>query len=166
MQEKELRPLLNILIKLTYKNLFGKSIKSYDFEFKPIQTLTQEQKATVMKIMGEAISLAFQDEAISLLDYQKMLNDLGNNPSNIFHQISEDYINQVLEGDEDGKIITSRTQKIELAKALNQFQKEGKGLSGVESPASDKGRVEKGGNPTKSTKPLGRNPLNKEKGKV
>ena len=166
MQEKEIRPIVNILIKLTYKHLFGKSIKSYDFEFKPIQTLTQEQKATVMKIMGEAISLAFQDEAISLLDYQRMLNDLGNNPSNIFHQISEDYINQVLEGDEEGKIITSRTQKIELAKALNQFQQEGKGLSGVESPASDKGRVEKGGNPTKSTKPLGRNPLNKEKGKV
>ena len=171
-QEKELRPSINTLIQIVYRSLFGKQIRNYDFEFKPIMTLTQEQKATVIKIMIEAISVAYEDEAISLLDYQKMLNDVANNPSNIFHQISEEYIDQVLEGDEDGKIITSRTKQIEIAKVLNQLQMQSmskkekkKGLSGVKSPESSSVRVKKGGNPNKSEQPLGRNPLNRKKGK-
>jgi len=170
MQEKELRPIYNSLIRLTYRNLYGKAIKGYDFEFKTIITMTQKQKAEVIKILLEAVHIAYEDEAISLLDYQTILDNVENNPSNIFHHISEDYIDQVLAGDEDGNMITSRTKQIEIAKVLNQLSmqanaKNEKGLSGVKSPASSETRVSKGGNPTKSEQPLGRHSLNKEKGK-
>jgi hypothetical protein len=54
---------------------------------------------------------------------------------------------------------------MELAAQLNQMQEEnGKGTSGVPSPASDKGK-ETGGNPKQGTKPLKRDVLNPEKGK-
>lgn len=165
MQEKELRPSINKLIKIVYKSLFGKKIKSFDFEFKPIVTMTQKQKAEVMKIMGEVLSMAHEDGAIPTKDYIRMLGDLGNNPSNIFHQISEDYIDEILKGDEDGKTITSNTFKIELAKALNQFQQEQNGISGVEHPESASGGKSTGGDPTKSKGLFKRNTLNPNKGK-
>jgi len=166
MQESEVRPLLNVVIQLLYRNNYGKKLDKFDFEFKPVVTMTPKQKAEVIKIMMEAIHIAYEDEAISLHDYQKMLPDLINNPSHIFNQISEEYIQQVLEGDEDGNVITSRTKQIEVAKVLNQLKgSEEKGLSGVNSPSSSTARVEKGGNPKEKTKPLKRHLLNKEQGK-
>lgn len=165
MQESEVRPLLNVVIQLLYRNNYGKKLEKFDFEFKPVVTLTPKQKAEVIKIMMEAIHIAYEDEAISLHDYQKMLPDLINNPSHIFNQISEEYMQQVLQGDENASIITSRTKQIEIAKTLNQLQVQNKGLAGVESPESSTARVEKGGNPKEKTKPLKRHLLNKEQGK-
>ncbi len=162
-QEKIVRPIFIDLIKIVYKSQFGKMIKSFYFDFKPIITLSQKSKAEVMNIMIEVLTKAHEAGFISTIDGINMLNDLGNNPSNIFHQLSEDYIDMIKKGAEDGTPITANWFKIELAKALNQFQN--KGLSGVESPESSTGRVNKGGDPTKSTKVLPRHSLNKQKGK-
>lgn len=164
MQEKEIRPMFTALIKILYKHLFGKKISNFDFEFKPIMTLTMKQKAEIMKIMGEVISKAHEDGAIPTKDYIKMLSDLGNNPSNIFHHISEDYIDEIEGGDDEGKTINANYFKIELAKALNQFQQE-QGLAGVESPSSGMQGKQQGGDPTKSKGIFKRNTLNPNKGK-
>lgn len=165
MQEREIRPQYNVLIRLIYKSLFGKKINNFDFEFKPIMTLTMKQKSEIMKIMGEVISKAHEDGAIPTKDYIKMLSDLGNNPSNIFNHISEDYIAEIEKGDEDGKTINSNYFKIELAKQLNQYQNEQKGISGSDNPLSHTEGKAKGGDPTKSGRVLKRHVLNENKGK-
>ena len=57
--------------------------------------------------------------------------------------------------------------KPRTAKELNQQKElddEHNGLAGIHSPESDIGG-NKGGNPKKSIKPMGRNPLNRDKAK-
>jgi hypothetical protein len=165
MQDMELRPMYERLVPIIYRHLFGKKINHFKFNFNPIMTLSQYRKSEVMKNMMEVVDQAYQDGFIAQKDGIKMLADLIDNPSNIFHNISKDYIDQVERGDENGDIITSNTFKIELAKALNQFQNEQNGLSGVEQPESSTEGKEKGGDPTKSKRLFKRNPLNREKAK-
>lgn len=165
LQNFELRPIYERLIQIVFKHLYGKKINHFKFEFKPIMTLSQNKKSEVMESMMRVVDMAYQDGFIAQKDGMKMLTDLLDNPSNIFHNISKDYIEQVEKGDENGEIITSNTFKIELAKALNQFQNEQKGLSGVESPESGMRGKSEGGNPKKQQRLLKRHSLNKEKGK-
>jgi len=163
LQNFELRPIYERLIQIVFKHLYGKKINHYKFEFKPIMTLSQNKKSEVMESMMRVVDMAYQDGFIAQKDGMKMLTDLLDNPSNIFHNISKDYIEQVENGDENGDIITSNTFKIELAKALNQFQNEQKSLSGVESPESGMRGKNEGGNPKKQQRLLKRHSLNKEK---
>jgi hypothetical protein len=161
LQNKEIRPMYNILIPLIYKSLFGKKIKDFDFKFNTIVTLTPTQKAEIMLTMTEVLSTAYQDNGISLMDYQRMLTDMLENPSNLFHQISEEYIEEVKNGTKDGKIRTHATDQVDIARELNQANG---GLSGVEHPASAEGG-KSGGDPTKSKGLFKRHVLNREKGK-
>lgn len=168
LQEKEIRPMYNVLIPIVYKSLFGRKIKNFDYKFNTIITLTPTEKSEIMKTMIEVLHVAYEDNGISLMDYQRMLTDLFDNPSNLFHQISQEYVDEVEEGNEDGSIITAQSQKIAMAKALNQMQIEsgGKGISGAEDPRSKSEGKAKGGDPTKSTRLFKRRtPLNKEKDK-
>jgi hypothetical protein len=167
-QKSEISPIMEDMIKILSKHLFGKSIGEFSFEFKPILTLTPKAKAEVINIMIEALGKAHQEGFIDTQTGIEALPDILNNPSNIFSHLNDKYINMIKKGSEEGEPITANWFKIELAKALNQFQnkEEGKGISGVESPQSSAGRVNKGGDPTKSDKIIKRHSLNPEKGKV
>lgn len=162
-REAFIRPVYEDLIRLEYKNLYGKKIGNFSFTFNSPVVLTSEQKANVTKLMIEVLSLAFQDNAISLIDYQNMLSDVLKNPSNIFNHLEDKYVQEILKGTKDGKCITNNSLKVELAKALNQASGE-KGIAGIENPESERGKDE-GGNPKKSKGVFKRNVLNPDKGK-
>jgi hypothetical protein len=168
MQEKEIRPMYNVLIPIVYKSLFGRKIKNFDYKFNTIINLTPTEKSEIMKTMIDVLHIAYEDNGISLMDYQRMLTDLFDNPSNLFHQISQEYVDEVEKGNEDGSIITYQSQNIAMAETLNQMkeQDDGDGISGVVDPRSKSEGKKKGGDPTKSKRPFGRRtPLNKEKDK-
>jgi len=166
-QMSEVSPILEDLIGILSKHLFGKKAGDFTFEFKPLLSLTPKAKADVMKIMMETLATGHQEGLIDTLTGIQMLPDMLNNPSNMFTHLNEDYIKMIKKGAEDGTPITANWFKIELAKALNQFQdKEGKGTSGVDNPKSSTARVEKGGDPTKSSRGIKRHSLSPEKGKV
>ena len=163
MQGSQLRPFYERLIPIAFRSLYGKKINHFKFDFKAIMTISQEKKAMVMNTMMEVVETAYEAGFIPQKDGIKMLTDLLDNPSNIFHNISKDYIEQVEKGDEQGKIITANTAKIELAKELNQFSDNNSGVSGVEHPDSKDGG-KKGGDPTKSKRLFKRNVMNEKKG--
>ena len=166
-QMSEVAPILEDLIKIYSKHLFGKSAGDFSFEFKPILTLTPKAKAEVIQIMLKALSQAHQEGFLDTLTGIQALPDILNNPSNIFTHLNEKYISMIKKGADDGSPITANWFKIELAKALNQFQNnEQNGTSGVEDPRSSTARVNKGGDPTKSSRTIKRHSLNPEKGKV
>ena len=166
-QKSELSPIIEDMIQILSKHLFGKSIGQFSFDFKSILTLTPKAKAEVMKIMLEAIEIGHRENLIDTKSAIEMLPDILNNPSNIFSHLNEDYMNMIKKGSEEGEPITANWFKIELAKALNQFQdNEQKGTSGIESPESSNGRVNEGGNPKKNDRIIKRHSLNPVKGKV
>ena len=167
-QMSEVSPIIDDLVRIIARDTFGKSIKQFSFEFKTILTLTPKQKAEVMKIMMEVLEKAHESGLIDTLTGMEALQDILNNPSNVFSHLNPAYLDMVKKGAEDGSPITANWFKIELAKALNQFQQdnEGSGISGVENPKSSTVRVDKGGDPTKSKSVLKKHSLNPTKGKV
>lgn len=168
-QKSEIAHIMDDLIKIESKNLFGKKVGSFTFEFKPILSLTPKAKAEVIKIMVGAIAEAHEEGFIDTATGMEMLPDILNNPSNIFSHMNEDYVKMIKKGAEDGTPITKNWFKIELAKALNQFDNKddtnNKGTSGVEDPRSSSARVNKGGDPTKTVRTVKRHSLNPAKGK-
>ena len=167
MQKSEISPIMEDLIIIESKNQFGKGIGEFSFEFKPILSLTPKAKAEVIDIMVGAIGKAHQEGFIDTATGIEMLPDVLNNTSNIFNHLNEDYVKMIKKGAEDGTPITANWFKIELAKALNQYNNnEQKGTSGVESPESSTGRVNEGGDPTRNDRAIKRHVLNPAKGKV
>lgn len=165
-QKNDVYAMLYDLVKILAKHLYGKKIEDFSFDFKSILTLTPAQKADVMGKMVTVLKEAHEAGFIDTLTGIQALPDILNNPSNVFSHLNEKYLERIKQGDENGDPITATWFKIELAKALNQFQnKEGQGLSGVESPESSTARVKKGGDPTKQDKLIKRNTLNPDKGK-
>ncbi len=168
-QLEQVAPILEDLIQIEYRNRFGKNIGSFSFTFKTILTLTPKQKAEVMKIMIEVLKTAHEAGLIDTLTGVESLPDILNNPSNVFSHLNPKYLDMIKKGADDGDPITANWFKIELAKALNQFQNTNedgsKGVSGAETPASSTGRVEAGGNPNESKGVIKRNVLNPDKGK-
>ena len=133
--------------------------------------MTTKEKVDIIKETVEVLSIAYDDEAISLRDYQNMVVDVLTNPSNMFQNISQDYIDEVKKGNRDGEHIRSRDKQIEIAYMLNQFNNSDddngndtngkkKGIVGIEQPQSREGG-KKGGDPTKSKSPFGKKPLRK-----
>lgn len=166
-QKSEVAPIIDDLIRTLAMHLFGKELHTFSFEFKSIMTLTPKAKAEIIKIMIEALVMAHGENLIDTYSAIEMLPDILNNPSNIFSHLNPKYIDMIKKGGENGEPITSNWFKRELAEALNQMQDDdNKGISGVESPESSSGRVNEGGNPTKSDRGIKRHALNPTKGKV
>lgn len=171
-REKDIRPIMKELIMMYSRDLGSPLLENeFDFSFNSLETLTTKEKVDIIKETVEVLSIAYDDEAISLRDYQNMVVDVLTNPSNMFQNISQDYIDEVKKGNRDGEHIRSRDKQIEIAYMLNQFNNSDddngndtngkkKGIVGIEQPQSREGG-KKGGDPTKSKSPFGKKPLRK-----
>lgn len=166
-QERIIRKWYEQLIPIIIKDKIGRKIDDYTFDFKPIEAQSLEEKANVMKTMTETLNIWYENGWIDKASGIQMLNDLNDNPTNIPHNIIERYSKELIERAEKGDFETKNSDQINVAKALNQFQKnsDGKGASGVNNPISENEGKSKGGNPTKSKGVFKRNALNEKKGK-
>jgi hypothetical protein len=164
-QKSEVAPIIDDLIQIMSMNLFGKEIGMFSFDFKPILTLTPKQKAEVMKIMIDVLDKAHEGGLIDTLTGMEALQDILNNPSNVFSHLNPEYLDMIRKGTDGGDPITANWFKIEMAKALNQNKDNDKGTAGVENPESSAIRVNKGGDPTKKTSIIKRHSLSPNKGK-
>lgn len=164
-QERVLRPWYNTLLPVIIKSLIGKTVKNIMFSFNPIETQTLKERADMAKTNTETIKELYGIGVIDKSSGIQMADVIGKDPKYLAQNISEEYKKQIMEKAKNGEFETANSDKMELAAQLNQMQAEnGKGTSGVPSPASDKGK-DTGGDPTKSDKPLKRDVLNPEKGK-
>jgi hypothetical protein len=165
-QMRILRVWYDRLIPVIIKSEIGKTIKDVMYSFNPIETQTLKERADMAKINSDTIVNLYNIGAVDKASSVKMVDNIGKDPQYLAQNINQDYKKDILSKAKNGEFITANSDKIEVAVALNQMQEEndGKGLSGVSSPASDKGKDD-GGSPKVSKKPLKRNALNENKGK-
>ena len=164
-QERILRPWYNVLLPVIIKSLIGITVKNIMFSFNPIETQTLKERSDMAKTNTDTINTLYQIGAIDKSSAIQMADVIGKDPKYLSQNITEKYKQSIIDKADKGEFETANSDKMELAAQLNQMQEEnGKGTSGVPSPASDKGK-ETGGNPKQGTKPLKRDVLNPEKGK-
>jgi len=165
-QERILRPWYNVLLPVIIKSLIGITVKNIMFSFNPIETQTLKERSDMAKTNTDTINLLYQIGAIDKGSAIQMADVIGKDPKYLSQNIIEKYKKSIIDKSNAGEFETANSDKMELAAQLNQMQAEndGKGTSGVPSPASDKGK-DSGGNPKEGTKPLKRNVLNPAKGK-
>src|SRR5690554_203868 len=162
-QDVDMTAWFNVLIPIMYKSEYGKDIGEFDFDFKSLETMTEKEKAEVLKLVVESIEKLYQNNAIDVPSMIRMFQVAQTNIGDIYQEINEIYIKYA----ESGKIIDSNIKNkinhdIEVAKQLNQGKQDGDGksISGVKDPRSEEGRT-KGGNPKTKEKPTPK--INREK---
>jgi phage-related protein (TIGR01555 family) len=181
-QELYLRPALNVVLPVIIKSEVGKSVKDLNYTFNPIETQTLKDKAEMFKIMAEGLETLKRIGAIDTASAIKMVDDINKNPLNISQNINKKYREQILTEAEQGIFHTDISDKIDLAKALNQFNQDGgsdegdgdngkkrltgkqKAFAGSQNLQSEV-RVSEGGNPKNQQRPMQRHTLNEDKGK-
>jgi len=165
-QMRILRSWYKTLLPVIIKSKTNKTILDVMYSFNPIETQTLKEKADVAKTNSETIGNLYEIGAVDKASVIKMVDVVGKDPEYMSQNINIKYKADILEKAERGEFITSNSDKIELARELNQMQNsEEKGISGVENPASNLGGKEDGGNKKKTKKVLPRNVLVPNKGK-
>jgi len=163
-QEGKIRRWYNVLIPILYKHKFGKMIKDFNFKFKSLEFVSEEEKATRLKTVGEILHQLYEDEVIDIESYQTMLKVAMDNISDIPHEITANYIEYVAREANENKDnpLTKKRRDIEVAIALNHIQQENGGNTSNPVESATKGK-EQGGNPEKK-KPTTKVPIKKDKG--
>jgi hypothetical protein len=136
------------------------------YSFNPIETQTLKERAEMAKTNSETINNLYSIGAIDKASSIKMVDVIGKDPQYLAQNIHDGYKKDILSRADKGEFITANSDKIELAKSLNQMKQasDGKGVSGSENPLSGIGKDE-GGNPKEPKGVLKKHELNPAKGK-
>lgn len=165
LQSRQIRPWFDVLLPVIIKSSLGRTVKKVKYSFNPIETQTMKESAETAEINSRTLHNLYQDGFIDKASGIRMLDVLAKSPEFMAQNANQNYKEEIFKKADKGEFITANSDKIEIAKALNQFKKEnGTGVSGINNPESDKGGSE-GGNPKESKKVIKRNELNPEKGK-
>lgn len=164
-QMRVLRQWYDILLPVIIKSKIGRTVTNLKYSFNPIETQTLKEKAETAEINSKTIMNLYNIGAVDKASAIRMVDVLSKNPEYMSDSINIKYKEDILKKAENGEFITSNSDKIEIAEALNKFKGENdKGLAGTNNPESDiKGS--EGGDNKKQKKPLKRNALNPDKGK-
>jgi len=144
--ERHLRSMYRQLIPLIYRNKFGKKINDFSFSFKSLEKQTEKEKAEVLKLAMEIISIAWKDEVINEGSYHKMIKSAPHNISDMLSELDKEYMKMIRDKESKGDFSTYSTKRIELAIALNR---EG----AYNEVGSAEGGKREGGDPKASKKP-------------
>ncbi len=119
--ERHLRSMYRQLIPLIHRSKFGKKINDFSFTFKSLEKQTEKEKAEVLKLGMEIISIAWKDEVINEGSYHKMMKSAPHNISDMLSELDGAYMKYIRDKEEkpDG-FITYSTKREELAIALNR----------------------------------------------
>lgn len=165
-QERVLREWYRVLLPVIVKSLTGITVKNLMFSFNPIETTTLKEKAEVAKLNSETLKNLWDIDWIDIESGIKAIDDLGKDPAMLSQNITPEYREYIKQQRTKGEFVTASKIKIEVAEELNQQKANSQGVAGVEDPASSIGGKALGGNPKEGVKPLKRNVLNPDKGKV
>lgn len=148
-QEFEVRDMLEKLLPILYKSMFGKEIPDYEITFKPLDTPSQLEKSQARKENMEALSMAYEMGAYNTKSVQKAIRDIDTNPTDIFRNIDPEYVKHI-----EGLDVNygHLEREIELAVALNKQEN-----NTAEEKLEGK---HKGGDPTK--KQANKSPVKKK----
>jgi len=165
-QMRILRPWYDTLLPVIIKSRIGIAIKEIMYSFNPIETQTLKERAEMAKTNSETINNLYSIGAIDKASSIKMVDVIGKDPQYLAQNIHDGYKKDILSRADKGEFITANSDKIELAKSLNQMKQasDGKGVSGSENPLSGIGKDE-GGNPKEPKGVLKKHELNPAKGK-
>lgn len=118
--ERHLRSMYRQIIPLIYRSKFGKKINDFSFTFKSLEKQTEKEKAEVLKLAIEIISIAWKDEVLNEGSYHKMLKSAPHNISDMLSEIDSAYMKHIREKEGKNDFITYSTKREELAIALNR----------------------------------------------
>lgn len=167
-QMRVVRTWYDTLLPVIIKSEIGKTIRDLRYTFNPIETQSLKEKAETARINSETVANLYEIGAIDKASAIRMVDVLSKDPQYMADNINIDYMKEILDKAKKGEFITSNSDKIEVAEALNKLQEENddkKGLAGVNNPESGIKGKQDGGNPKKTKKPLKKNVLNPKKGK-
>jgi len=151
--ERYLRKWYIQLIPIIYKCLFGKKIGEYSFSFKPLEKVTQKEKAETLKLAVEIISIAWRDGVLDEQSYHRMLIASTDNINDMLMELNQKYMEYVEKNGDNEQFETYNSKQIKLAEALNKTQPDQKNVS-------REGGKDKGGNNKKETAKTTKDPIN------
>lgn len=170
-QNRILRDWYDILLPVIIKSEIGRTITDLMYSFNPIENQSQKERAEMAETNSKTIKNLYEIGAIDKASAIKMTDVIGKDPSYLSQNINQHYKENIVNKANKDEFETSNSDQIEVAKALNQLKDEDKetftkkGLAGVSNPQSKIEGKNKGGDPTKKTKPLKNQNLNPEKEK-
>ncbi len=144
--ERHLRSMYRQLIPIISRSSFEENIEEFSFTFKSLETQTEKEKAEVLKLAIEIISIAWKDEVINESSYHKMLLSATHNISDMLSELDEAYTKHIVDKEQKEEFITYSTKRIELAIALNRQQ-------AYNEVGSAEGGKREGGSPKRTKKP-------------
>lgn len=154
--ERHLRSAYRQLIPIIYRSMFGEQIGDFSFTFKSLDRMSEKEKAEVMKLAMEIISIAWKDGIINQGSYQKMMLSASHNISDMLNELDEAYIEHIKNEESNKEFITYNTKQEELAKALNRG-------GAYNTVASSEGGKREGGNQRATKKPTPEVPIQHDK---
>ena len=152
--ERYLRQWYIQLIPIIYKSMFGKKIGDYSFSFKPLEKVTQKEKAETLKMALEIISIAWRDGVLDEQSYHRMLLASTDNINDMLTELNQDYMEFVEKNGKTKEFETYNTKQIKLAEALNKSQPDQKDIA-------REGGKDNGGDNRKETAKTPKVPLDK-----
>jgi len=161
-QMRVLRVWYNRLLPVIIKSKIGKTVKDVMYSFNPIETQTLKERAEMAKTNSDTVLNLYNIGAIDKASAIKIVDTIAKDPKYMSQNIHIKYKKEILAMAEKGEFETANSDKIEVARELNQMQEDSKGTAGVNNPASNNSG---GGNPKVTKKPLKKNVLNPDKGK-
>ena len=155
-QKYTIIPWYNKLLPILIKSLFDKEIKDFTITANPIETLTSLEKSEMAKNMSEVYRTLKEIGVLDLSSAMRATDDITKDPANLSQNINKNYRDMIDNKAKNNEFITFNSEKIDVAKALNQLNpkedENKKGISGVEHPLSSSGGREEGGNPKRNKK--------------
>ena len=93
-QEYILRENYDKLIPLIYRHCYGKEMPDYEFEFKSLWTINEQDKALILERKARSVEKAWATNAITLREYLLELKELGR-VTDAYTNITDDYIKEI-----------------------------------------------------------------------
>lgn len=94
LRNNDLRLAYTKLIPIIYKSIYGKDIGQFSFDFKSLFMPDEQEKALIIDRKTRPLEKAWENNAITLLQYLTELKDIGKT-SDCFTNITDEQINEI-----------------------------------------------------------------------